>query len=127
MTVAHVVVASDHESPERAPIEIKPGDRVDVGERDTTWPAFVLVATASGSGWVPERHLDGNRPTATVLHPYDTRELTVRAGDRLTLLEDDPVSGWSWCRDAAGDTGWVPHNVLHAVSLRESRGPESER
>lgn len=112
MSDTDVVAVSDHEIPERAPIRIVPGDRVDVGERDTTWRSFVFVTTSSGSGWVPERHLSQDRPNATVLSSYDTRELPVRAGERLVLLADDAASGWSWCRNPAGHTGWVPHEVL---------------
>lgn len=112
MSGTHLVAASDHGIPERAPIRIEHGDRVEVGERDTTWPSFVFVTTGSGSGWVPERHLNDDRPTATVLSSYNTRELPTSAGQRLTLLEDDAASGWSWCMNAAGSTGWVPHNVL---------------
>jgi hypothetical protein len=112
LSVTHVVVTADHEIPESAPIVIKPGDIVDVGERSSEWPAFVFVTTASGSGWVPERFLDDRRPMATVLHPYNTRELAASVGERLLLLEDDPESGWSWCRNAGGITGWVPHEIL---------------
>lgn len=111
MSGTDIVAVSDHEIPERAPIRISPGDRVEVGERDTTWPSFVFITTAAGSGWVPERHLTGDRPTATVLSSYDTQELPVSAGERLTLIEDDAASGWSWCRNAAGRAGWVPHDI----------------
>ena len=112
MSHTRVQVLSDHEIPESSPITIEPGDQVDVGERSEEWPAFVQITAASGSGWVPERYLDPNRPTATVLHPYDTRELPAQAGEELTVLEDDPESEWSWCQNEAGRTGWVPHSAL---------------
>ena len=112
MSATQVVVTADHHSPENPPIEVRPGDTVDVVEQSAEWPAFVLVRTVSGSGWVPERYLDGSRPKAMVLHPYDTHELPATAGERLTVLEDDPESGWSWCANAAGRTGWVPHEVI---------------
>ncbi|MDN4483154.1 SH3 domain-containing protein [Demequina lignilytica] len=105
-------VVMDHEIPDRAPLVIAPGERVTVGERDTEWPAFVLVTAAAGEGWVPERHLDAARPVATVLSGYDTRELPVAAGDSVEPLRDDAVSGWCWCRDLGGREGWVPHRVL---------------
>ena len=87
-----------------------------MGERDTEWPAFVFVTTAAGSGWVPERYLSGDRPRARVLRGYSTLELPVTAGALLTLVEDDPESGWSWCTDGVGRSGWVPHAVLERVS-----------
>ncbi|WP_116951571.1 SH3 domain-containing protein [Jiangella endophytica] len=107
-----VVAAADHEIPARPAIQVVPGDVVEVGERDTTWPAFVFVTTASGSGWVPERLLSDDRPRATVVHGYDTQELPVAAGEELTVTQDDPGSAWSWCVNSAGRAGWVPHSVL---------------
>ncbi|WP_306319584.1 MULTISPECIES: SH3 domain-containing protein [unclassified Streptomyces] len=107
-----VQAVTDHEISERAPIRVRPGDQVRVGERDTTWPAFVFVTTASGAGWVPERYLGEGRPTAEVRHAYDTQELPVATGEELVVVEDDPESGWSWCENAQGRAGWVPHAVL---------------
>ncbi|SEF17009.1 SH3 domain-containing protein [Jiangella alba] len=112
MSADEVVAAADHEIPDRRPIQVGPGDVVEVGERDTTWPAFVFVTTPSGSGWVPERQLSDDRPRATVLRHYDTQELPVSAGEALTVTADDPESGWSWCVNAAGRAGWVPHSAL---------------
>lgn len=105
-------VVADHEIPDRAPLAVRPGDRVRVGERDTEWSAFVRVEAEAGEGWVPERHLDAARPVATVVTAYDTRELPVAAGDSVEPLRDDALSGWCWCRDLAGREGWVPHRVL---------------
>lgn len=117
MSATSVVVIAGHEALESTSIVIVPGDQVVVGERgpddDGTWPAFVPVTTASGAtGWVPERYLDGVRPAATVLRGYDTQELPAVAGERLTLIEDDAESGWSWCRNAVRREGWIPNNVL---------------
>ncbi len=105
-------VVADHEIPDRAPFRITPGDRVTVGEQDTEWPAFVMVMSLTGEGWVPSRHLSVDRPIATVTTAYDTQELPASAGDVLALLADDPESGWAWCRDDAGREGWVPHRAL---------------
>ncbi|MFI5953256.1 SH3 domain-containing protein [Cryptosporangium sp. NPDC051539] len=109
-----VRVQNRHQVPDRRPITIRPGERVEVGDRDDEWPAFVFVTNVEGQGWVPERHLDLARPTATVRTPYDTRELGVSAGATVTVIRDDPESEWAWCRDDAGNEGWVPHRVLGA-------------
>jgi SH3-like domain-containing protein len=37
---------------------------------------------------------------------YDSRELSVAAGEALEVLEE--VAGWAWCRRAGGERGWVP-------------------
>lgn len=41
-------------------------------------------------------------------------ELTFNSGDRLQVLRkgDDNEREWWWCRDANGDEGYVPRNLL---------------
>lgn len=109
--------STDHAVPDRSPIVVRPGDHVTVGDADSEWPAFVFVTTAGGEqGWVPARHLDDSRPGAAVLTRYDTTELPVSAGDELEVVQDDALSGWSWCRAPDGREGWVPHTALSAPS-----------
>lgn len=108
MTDQRVIMTAAHHPPERPPLRLAAGDRVTVGERHDEWPAFVFVTAAAGAGWVPSRHLSGAEGEATVLIAYDTKELAAGEGDVLTLVERDDESGWLWCRDAGGETGWVP-------------------
>jgi hypothetical protein len=109
-----VVAISAHEIPDRAPIQVQIGDQVDVGERDTEWPAFVFVTTHSGSGWVPERHLDRAGATAVVKQQYDTTELPTDEGEELEVLREDLTSGWLWCRANNDREGWVPERTVAA-------------
>ena len=106
---------SGHEVPSREPIRLEPGDGVTVGERDTQWPAFVFVTSASGEGWVPARHLSAEVGTASVINAYNTTELTLAAGDEVSVLERDDASGWWWCRRTDGAEGWVPVSALEPV------------
>ncbi len=106
------ILTADHEIPSRPPLIVSPGDIVTVGERDTQWPSFVFVSGDAGSGWVPARHIAADGTTGTVLTAYDTTELPAASGDSVELVQDDPESGWAWCRDANGREGWVPHRVL---------------
>lgn len=112
MDAVRYVVAADHEIPERAPLVVEPGDAVQAGDRDTEWPAFVFVTTPRGTGWVPERHIDIDGSVGTVRVRYDTTEQPAVAGERVDVIEDDPQSGWSWCRNADGREGWIPHRAL---------------
>lgn len=106
---------SGHEVPERHPIRLAPGDKVTVAERDTRWPAFVFVTAPSGEGWVPAVHLSNDAGEAIVLTAYDTTELTLKAGQEVTVLERDEPSGWWWCRDVSGSEGWVPIDSLEVL------------
>jgi hypothetical protein len=109
-----LIARTAHQIPERRPIQVAVGDRVRVGEADSEWPAFVMVTTGAGSGWVPERHLDRDGELATVRVAYDTTELPTRAGESLEALEVDSLSGWIWCRSSDGREGWVPEKTLGA-------------
>lgn len=110
MREAVAVVA--HEIPERRPLQLSVGDVVDVGERDTEWPAFVFVTTAHGTGWVPARHVSAAAGRKVAVQAYDTTELATSAGDSLLIVDEDLPSGWSWCRSVDGREGWVPMNTL---------------
>ncbi len=83
-----------------------------VGDRDGTWPDFLWCTTASGrSGWIPAHVLELDTPAgAVVLASYDTRELTVAAGEIVVAYES--LAGWTWCENREGETGWVPDRCL---------------
>lgn len=108
MTRAFATTA--HEIPDRAPLDV--GDEVEVGERDSEWPAFAFVTASHGSGWVPARHLSRSSGVAQVVTPYDTTELPTEAGEMLDVLAEDLESGWMWCRASDGREGWVPAKTL---------------
>jgi variant SH3 domain-containing protein len=111
-----VRAVSAHEIPDRAPLRLAPGQQVQLGERDTTWPEFVFVTADGGSGWVPARHIEpGPGASGVVRTAYDTTELPTAAGDELAVLETDKISGWSWVRSVSGREGWVPNSTIGPV------------
>lgn len=110
-----VVAKVGHQIPQRAPLQLTVGQRVEVGDRDTEWPEFVFVNAANGSGWVPARHLSASSGSAFVIAAYDTTELPTQVGETLEVLAEDLTSGWIWCRSRAGREGWVPIKTLESV------------
>jgi Variant SH3 domain len=104
-----------HQIPDRPPLQLVDGERVDVGDRDSEWPEFVFVTASHGTGWVPARHLSATSGTAVVQIAYDTTELLTHAGDVLEVVAEDLTSGWLWCRAHDGREGWVPINTLEAA------------
>jgi hypothetical protein len=113
--VTKLRATSAHTIPDRPPIHVVPGQRVQAGQRDTEWPAFVFVTTPDGAGWVPERYVDASSEPAVVLTGYDTTELATTAGEELMLVEADDPSGWARVRNAAGREGWVPWRTVEPV------------
>ena len=116
--VGSAVAVEAHEVSESPPIVVVPGEVVIAGRRNDEWPAFVLVESANGTGWVPSRYLSADSGGTTVTTRYETTELATTAGERLDILERDEESGWQWCRAADGRVGWVP-----ARKLGESKEP----
>jgi hypothetical protein len=111
-----VVAVARHRPPRRRPIRLSPGDIVRVGRRDDEWPAFVLVRSGRGTGWVPSRHLEKRADgRAVVLVGYDTTELAIDPGDELEVLERDDESGWHMCRASDGAAGWVPTRAVRPL------------
>jgi len=110
--VKRATAAAAHRIPDRAPLRLEVGDDVEVGERDSEWPEFVFVTAPHGEGWVPARHLSATSGRARVTHAYDTTELRTEPGDALEIMVEDRISGWLWCRSAAGREGWVPANTV---------------
>jgi hypothetical protein len=107
-----VVAKLAHEIPDRPPLRLSVGQRVDVGDRDTEWPEFVFVTAPQGSGWVPARHLSAPSGSAVVRTEYDTTELPTHLGEVLDVVAEDLASGWLWCRSREGLEGWVPLKTL---------------
>jgi hypothetical protein len=110
-----VVAKVAHEIPDRPPLRLSVGQRVNVGDRDTEWPEFVFVTAAHGCGWVPARHLSASSAGAVVLTGYDTTELPTHVGEVLDVVAEDLASGWVWCRSREGREGWVPLKTLDAA------------
>jgi len=104
-----------HHIPQRPSIQVAAGQRLRVGELDTTWPAFIFVTTEDGQGWVPARYVDTSSSPPVMVAPYDTTELPTSVGEVLTVLIRDDLSGWTWVRNAAGQEGWVPDDTIERM------------
>ena len=101
-----------HEVPDRPPLQLTVGEKVQAGDRDTEWPEFVFVTAAGGTGWVPARNLSQPSGRAVVQTAYDTIELPTRIGEVLEVVAEDQASGWLWCRSSNDRQGWVPIRTI---------------
>lgn len=96
---------------DRSPLHLQSGDTVTTGPRDKSWPGWIWVTAGDGrGGYVPEDILESTGPTAKVHTAFSARDLSVQLGEQVTALRE--VKGWLWCRNAAGEEGWLPEFVL---------------
>lgn len=90
------------------PLRVAAGEAVALSGREELWDGHRwLWAEAGGrEGWVPDDLVVEGR----ALRDFDARELTVRAGEAVTVLTR--THGWVLCRAGDGRVGWVPERCL---------------
>ena len=108
-------VIAAYQAAYRDPISVHAGQDVAVGDKESEWPGWLWCTAPDGkSGWVPEAYLARRGSRATVLRDYDAAELSVQAGEALIVGIEE--SGWFWCTNRAGQSGWVPAEHLELES-----------
>jgi len=108
---------SDFEINYPHPLELKPGDVVTIGERDSTWTEWLWVSVSgkNGGAWMHESMLETpTEPKSKVLEAYSSREISVKKNDAVHSLRS--LGGWHWCEKTDGTLGWIPDYVLEQVS-----------
>ena len=103
---------SDYEDRDSHPLKLGVGDEVKTGAPDQTWPGWIWVVDAQGNdGYVPEEILvETGSGLSRVKDTFDPRVLKIRRGDRLESIRR--IHGWHWCRNEAGEEGWVAGYLL---------------
>ncbi len=115
----------DHESEFITPLVIKSGDSIEGEERETEWEGWLLCRNSAGvEGWVPKAYLkpESGSNRFLSLRDYTARELTVRTGSELMVLNEE--SEWAWARTPEGNEGWVPLNKLEDVGRQPDSVPD---
>jgi Variant SH3 domain len=88
------------------PIACSRGERLTLVIRDQDHIGWIWCITANGrEGWVHDSFLDIDGGKATARRDYTGLELNVTIGEELEGLE--LISLWWFCRNTAGETGWV--------------------
>jgi uncharacterized protein YgiM (DUF1202 family) len=93
------------------PIEVRAGERVEVGRQDEDNPAWFWCRASDGrEGWMPTELLSRKDSLATVLEDYSAKELAVDPGEEVLL--EQVRHGWALVRNAKGQRGWIPESCL---------------
>jgi hypothetical protein len=102
-------VIADYDTPFPNPLDLRAGQELAVGDRESEWLGWIWCTTSEGiGGWLPESYVIRQGNTATLRRDYDATELSVRAGEKLVVTMEE--SGWLWCENRTGQRGWVPAN-----------------
>src|SRR5262245_55170016 len=100
-------VVSAYEAAYPDPLIIKMGEELTVGANDTQWPGFVWCTKNAGQGgWVPESYLERRGEVGVARRDYAATELTASVGEALSMGVEE--SGWIWCTNQRGQSGWIP-------------------
>lgn len=104
-------VVTAYQSPYTEPFALHPGEELTIGHKESEWPGWVWCTNQHGeSRWVPETYIERRGDTCVALCEYEATELSVQAGQELTVGHGE--SGWRWCTNQAGQSGWVPAEYL---------------
>jgi len=102
------------------PLVISAGEELTIGEKESEWSGWVWCTNQDGkSRWVPEKYVERKGDTGIACYDYEATELSVSVGEELIMGKEE--SGWIWCTNQEGQSGWVPAD--HVEKLQEAGGP----
>lgn len=109
-----VRVIKAYHTPFPDPLIIKAGDKLDLSDRESGWPGWIWCTTSAGqSGWVPAAYVEPMGRLGLARRDYDATELSAEVGEELTVGNEE--SGWLWCADRLGRSGWIPVENVEGV------------
>jgi uncharacterized protein YgiM (DUF1202 family) len=109
------LVVASHSASYPDPLMVRIGEKVRIVAKTSEWPGWIwCVNSANRGGWVPETYLmrkdDRN---GVILTDYSAAELTVAEQEMVLVQQEE--SGWLWCTNQEGDSGWVPAQCVQIV------------
>jgi len=109
-----VKVITQHKSSFPNPIELKKGERVEIGKEDRQYPGWIWTILKDGnSGWAPKQVLSRNANQTFVLENYYAKELNTNIDDILTIHRE--LNGWYLVANQSKELGWVPKTTVENV------------
>ena len=104
-------VLAAHRPSDQDPLIMSTGDELTVEDRVSEWQGWIWCTNQEGrSSWVPAAYVQRRERAGFALCDYDATELAVDAGEVLVLGKEE--SGWIWCTNQVGQSGWVPARNL---------------
>ena len=107
-------VVADYRVAYPDPLVVRAGEELRVGEEDTDYRGWAWCTNLSGKGgWFPLNNIEWAGRVGRARDAYEATELSANAGDELVMSREE--SGWAWCTNRDGRSGWIP--VAHLERL----------
>jgi uncharacterized protein YgiM (DUF1202 family) len=109
------LVISPHSATYPDPLMVRIGEHVRIVAKISEWPGWTwCVNSGNKGGWVPEKYIMRQDDRhGVILTDYSAVELTVAEQEELLVAHEE--SGWLWCTNGQGDSGWVPAQCVQIV------------
>jgi hypothetical protein len=118
MKTSKYQVTESYTSPYPDSIKFDKGESIVIGRKfqdDPDWKDWYWCqATGGRQAWVPKQFIDIQGEAGSVNTCYDAKELSIQAGELLTV--SITVNGFGFARNSRGETGWVPLRNIKLVS-----------
>src|SRR4051794_16242582 len=114
------IVTTPYRRPYNNPIAVRAGAAVVPDfEKFSELAGWVWCLAPDGrTGWAPRGWLERNGDEWRITRDYDAIELTVNAGDTLSIEFEE--SGFYWVEAQDGSKGWVP--IANVTIVPEALG-----
>jgi hypothetical protein len=115
-------VIADYQAENPDPITVAAGETFQISKNVFYWKdnpdwMWIWCTDQRGkSGWVPRTAIEfrSDDTTGNACYTYCATELTVVIGEELLVTQEE--SGWFWCINRQGKSGWVPLDHVTLLS-----------
>jgi uncharacterized protein YgiM (DUF1202 family) len=100
-------VLAEYQAAYPEPIVVRAGEVLVVGKEDPEYPGWIWCTDRNGKGgWVPDDCVERTGGSARARYDYAATELSASVGEELIMTKEK--SGWAWCTNGNGQSGWLP-------------------
>ena len=102
-------VIAEHAASYSDPITMRANEELTMSDKEDNWHGWTWIwctNQAGKSGWVPKKYVERHEDKGIAHYDYDAIELSVHIGEEVLVAQFE--SGWLWCSNQQGRSGWVP-------------------
>ncbi len=117
-TTRYGYVLDDYQAAYTDPITMKAGEPLILSGKEDNWHGWTWLWCTNQqgkSGWVPQDYIIQSAKDSVARCDYTAIELSVRSAEVLLVAQFE--SGWLWCTNQRGQSGWVPAENVQSLLL----------